>query len=268
MLAGIGSSPLARGLLPAHVLRHAYHRIIPARAGFTRSIADLVSVARDHPRSRGVYITSPSRSSSAEGSSPLARGLPCRLPAPSPRPRIIPARAGFTMRTATAPSRRPDHPRSRGVYTPNQPTLTSGPGSSPLARGLQHHPAGPDHVRRIIPARAGFTPPTNPPSLQDLDHPRSRGVYSITQPAQTMYGGSSPLARGLRSVAAPADTKARIIPARAGFTSLASQFPPFPADHPRSRGVYPRRRTEFTTHWGSSPLARGLPAPPRPIPTH
>ena len=197
MLAGIGSSPLARGLLPAHVLRHAYHRIIPARAGFTRSIADLVSVARDHPRSRGVYITSPSRSSSAEGSSPLARGLPCRLPAPSPRPRIIPARAGFTMRTATAPSRRPDHPRSRGVYTPNQPTLTSGPGSSPLARGLQHHPAGPDHVRRIIPARAGFTKRGRASGHEGADHPRSRGVYLSRVAIPTVPRGSSPLARGL-----------------------------------------------------------------------
>ena len=32
-------------------------------------------------------------------------------------------------------------------------------------------------------------------------------------------------------------------------------------DHPRSRGVYRRRRSCYRLAWGSSPLARGLPAP-------
>ena len=51
-----------------------------------------------------------------------------------------------------------------------------------------------------------------------------------------------------------------IIPARAGFTLLASLAPRPQGDHPRSRGVYfcviP---LTLDTH-GSSPLARGLPA--------
>ena len=51
----IGSSPLARGL---HGLRRRtgeWHRIIPARAGFTFSTPIDISATADHPRSRGVY---------------------------------------------------------------------------------------------------------------------------------------------------------------------------------------------------------------------
>ena len=52
-----GSSPLARGLrLPAAAGRGG-GGIIPARAGFTCFVAARVSFVRDHPRSRGVYLT-------------------------------------------------------------------------------------------------------------------------------------------------------------------------------------------------------------------
>ena len=49
-----------------------------------------------------------------------------------------------------------------------------------------------------------------------------------------------------------------IIPARAGFT--VPYLPPtlLPPDHPRSRGVYQRRRPANARVGGSSPLARGL----------
>ena len=50
--------------------------------------------------------------------------------------RIIPARAGFTSVTLTGGTSRPDHPRSRGVYTLHQDMADLGGGSSPLARGL------------------------------------------------------------------------------------------------------------------------------------
>ena len=52
-------------------------------------------------------------------------------------------------------------------------------GSSPLARGLPVvvDRAGPGF--RIIPARAGLTPPPPHHSLLIGDHPRSRGFYRI-----------------------------------------------------------------------------------------
>ena len=52
----------------------------------------------------------------------------------------------------------------------------------------------------------------------------------------------------------------RIIPARAGFTVLGPLQARFGADHPRSRGVYIKPEQTYVKGWGSSPLARGLPA--------
>ena len=112
------------------------------------------------------------------------------------------------------------------------------PGSSPLARGLpsRRRPIG--LTVRIIPARAGFTPPTSSPPPSAGDHPRSRGVYV--------------------DVALRDGAHLWIIPARAGFTRV--QGPPcsYNWDHPRSRGVYSPRAVFAVATAGSSPLARGL----------
>ena len=93
----VGSSPLARGLLSNSQAQSQAHRIIPARAGFTRSVIYLMKQKSDHPRSRGVY-----------------RRLVHRRHGPR---RIIPARAGFTGYAMNTWVRISDHPRSRGVYT-------------------------------------------------------------------------------------------------------------------------------------------------------
>ena len=134
------------------------HRIIPARAGFTRRLRQTGTTSTDHPRSRGVYANLPYRELRKSGSSPLARGLPLIrvkrrrkrgiIPARagftcafwSPRNRIcwiIPARAGFTRRRRRRTGTGTDHPRSRGVYIMLK------------MRSLV--------VVWIIPARAGFT---------------------------------------------------------------------------------------------------------------
>ena len=69
--------------------------------------------------------------------------------------------------------------------------------------------------------------------------------------------GSSPLARGSRSVVRGDEGVVGIIPTRAGFTprdgTAASQHP----DHPRSRGVYAGDLRGSPGARGSSPLARG-----------
>ena len=132
-----GSSPLARGLRLGRHHRKSPVGIIPARAGFTQVRPLDVAAAQDHPRSRGVYPIWGSNSTSATGSSPLARGLREHEVSEEDRGRIIPARAGFT----SSPSRRPpptgDHPRSRGVYIRAVIARGGKSGSSPLARGLQ-----------------------------------------------------------------------------------------------------------------------------------
>ena len=173
-----------------------------------------------------------------DGSSPLARGLRLALPDDGALERIIPARAGFTKRRPDRFSRRP--------------------GSSPLARGL-HGDVSLRHVTRgIIPARAGFTGPLREGPARPRDHPRSRGVYSWGCLTLSRASGSSPLARGLREDVANELPRARIIPARAGFTAPRRAARPPTRDHPRSRGVYCTHQVMSFTAPGSSPLARGL----------
>ena len=192
------------------------------------------------------------------GSSPLARGLPEGTAAHALAERIIPARAGFTAWSRGRSLRRPDHPRSRGVYGQGDDEGCGDRGSSPLARGLP----GPRRLKgrqaRIIPARAGFT--SSPPAAAPLmsDHPRSRGVYAICAASMIAVRGSSPLARGLPRWAGIEDAWIRIIPARAGFTGLMLVVRQPAKDHPRSRGVYEGAHSGFPSRGGSSPLARGL----------
>ena len=100
----MGSSPLARGL-PASAAPHTgARRIIPARAGFTRSLTRPRSAVSDHPRSRGVYLTALASWIGWLGSSPLARGLLGRRCLLGLSHRIIPARAGFTVAGAVSSS--------------------------------------------------------------------------------------------------------------------------------------------------------------------
>ena len=179
--AGAGSSPLARGL-PDHCLDGRLNpRIIPARAGFTpRSCAPAPGTA-DHPRSRGVYLEPERVEFLAEGSSPLARGLPEADRSRRREGRIIPARAGFTTSTGGPAWGAPDHPRSRGVYPDGGRPRGVARGSSPLARGLHSVSRAAAGGRGIIPARAGFTAPGARCSPPGGDHPRSRGVYPVVR---------------------------------------------------------------------------------------
>ena len=172
------------------------------------------------------------------GSSPLARGLLLIGDALAGMAGIIPARAGFTGIKPRCAPRRPDHPRSRGVY----PTKIIGGapfiGSSPLARGLPSRAPTERRRWRIIPARAGFTPNWAPRTCLPPDHPRSRGVYADARRPAGGDPGSSPLARGLPHRDTSEVRSAGIIPARAGFTIHIALLIAGPGDHPRSRGVY------------------------------
>ena len=111
-------------------------------------------------------------------------------------------------------------------------------GSSPLARGLLENWPTVPLIRRIIPARAGFTLAAWSAVRSMPDHPRSRGVYTIELSPSAKTEGSSPLARGLLHLDGAGAVLDRIIPARAGFTG-EERRPRHPhPDHPRSRGVY------------------------------
>ena len=132
-----GSSPLARGLRRQPRAGARSPRIIPARAGFTGCATICARRRRDHPRSRGVYGVACARVRASGGSSPLARGLLRQGLGEEVALGIIPARAGFTMRSAACGPRTRDHPRSRGVYLTARFQALKAAGSSPLARGLR-----------------------------------------------------------------------------------------------------------------------------------
>ena len=192
-----GSSPLARGLPRTSTSTNAGRRIIPARAGFTRTGSARHAPPRDHPRSRGVYFSSCATSGTWNGSSPLARGLQRLRSMEARGRRIIPARAGFTRPGRKYSWWRQDHPRSRGVYPVDAFTTMAEAGSSPLARGLHSQRLAALDRTRIIPARAGFTVHDRVPFCLGADHPRSRGVYADVFRNRDSDTGSSPLARGL-----------------------------------------------------------------------
>ena len=132
-------------------------------------------------------------------------------------------------------------------------------GSSPLARGTLSPIVLFCGVIRLIPARAGNT--TNMPRYSSFSaaHPRSRGEH-IPVAAQVVYKrGSSPLARGTPTSSEDVSRVARLIPARAGNTTLSSLFFSASSAHPRSRGEHCSRVRARTSFFGSSPLARGTP---------
>ena len=193
------------------------------------------------------------------GSSPLARGLRRVVAARGLARRIIPARAGFTRYRRRRKPRRPDHPRSRGVYTWADSSWEEEYGSSPLARGLPVAGLWTHVLRRIIPARAGFTQ-RDTASTRNLrgSSPLARGLLTTTVHPPGARRGSSPLARGLPKEQALAVLRLGIIPARAGFTGRRRRHHLPDPDHPRSRGVYPTCRARRGRPRGSSPLARGL----------
>ena len=163
-VAGLGSSPLARGSLLHREVGRSVDRIIPARAGFTSPTPAAAPSPSDHPRSRGVHPSASSGRATGFGSSPLARGSRHRPVRPHPQPRIIPARAGFTPGGGREHAADRDHPRSRGVHRSASVGTPWGFGSSPLARGSRRAHQGNRVYKGIIPARAGFTlaDPWNP----------------------------------------------------------------------------------------------------------
>ena len=138
---GRGSSPHARGLRPGRRDDPQRQGIIPARAGFTRRPGAVPDAPPDHPRTRGVYDRNPRKSTQNHGSSPHARGLLPGHPQDHQGRRIIPARAGFTLRGVGNGVTVRDHPRTRGVYIREENDKTLTDGSSPHARGLRdRHP--------------------------------------------------------------------------------------------------------------------------------
>ena len=253
-----GSSPHTRGLPIGELIGLASTGIIPAHAGFTGRGSGRNHDVSDHPRTRGVYGRGGAFPWPGGGSSPHTRGLRQKPQKINPKPRIIPAHAGFTAGVQPRVSRPPDHPRTRGVYrTAIRKGLRRG-GSSPHTRGLLSSCRSTTVQTRIIPAHAGFTIPRGLFLRQYGDHPRTRGVYAGPTTSYTIGKGSSPHTRGLPSRREPRGDSCGIIPAHAGFTGATHRPESHLSDHPRTRGVYCDEPCPGFYTPGSSPHTRGL----------
>ena len=171
-----------------------------------------------HPRSRGENEPLTSAPDSSLGSSPLTRGKPAGRPRPRMARGLIPAHAGKTRQALYRFDPTAAHPRSRGENAPDQPTIQSTRGSSPLTRGKRRrHPAGPTR-RRLIPAHAGKTHARRTVAPSRRAHPRSRGENAVLVDDLLACRGSSPLTRGKRGTSPTYQPRPRLIPAHAGKT--------------------------------------------------
>ena len=234
-------------------------RLIPARAGNTHSNPADAHPAQAHPRSRGEHLNGYQLVKVPCGSSPLARGTLRDSHAETNALRLIPARAGNTDYQESRTPASPAHPRSRGEHRSVLCSVPAGVGSSPLARGTQQALAYYRAVARLIPARAGNTSSRRHLAGLSPAHPRSRGEHVTVAGCSWGYTGSSPLARGTRTLPFEKRLSARLIPARAGNTELNLVTLSPAAAHPRSRGEHLHSFAAEMVNDGSSPLARGTP---------
>ena len=157
-----GSSPRGRGKPGPGRARPAPLRLIPARAGKTRSTAAGGAGRRAHPRAGGENIECRPECDEDDGSSPRGRGKPARATRCRRDGGLIPARAG---KTCSVPSRR----RSRS-------------GSSPRGRGKRSPHENEGEAWGLIPARAGKTRSAGSGRSQRRAHPRAGGENDVRAP--------------------------------------------------------------------------------------
>ena len=133
--ANAGSSPRVRGKLLHLVAQLVDLRIIPARAGQTRRRRTAPRPRPDHPRACGANGGIRVRLHHPPGSSPRVRGKRGRGADVGRHPRIIPARAGQTIRPSPMTVRPQDHPRACGANLAHAFGNLFAIGSSPRVRG-------------------------------------------------------------------------------------------------------------------------------------
>ena len=216
-----GSSPLTRGKLFVASLGANRRRLIPAHAGKTVRGHGYAAGAGAHPRSRGENKNFADGFDGTAGSSPLTRGKRSQGERSARVVGLIPAHAGKTSLACSSTPPQRAHPRSRGENSETVESSSPGPGSSPLTRGKRGSCRCLRRCWRLIPAHAGKTSGGRAARPPWPAHPRSRGENSLTETAQQIDWGSSPLTRGKRHPGVLARAPARLIPAHAGKTRLA-----------------------------------------------
>ena len=191
------------------------------------------------------------------GPSPRARGNPPIAALAIPGMGTIPACAGEPSGQELAGRRLGDHPRVRGGTIASVPTVVSGMGPSPRARGNPRRPPPRRWLPRTIPACAGEPQVANSGESCHRDHPRVLGGTAASNFSMMPSGGPSPRARGNPPAALERHQLGGTIPACAGEPrAIRLPSPPY-RDHPRVRGGTPVLLYQFNRGSGPSPRARG-----------
>ena len=171
--------------------------------------------------------------------------------------RLIPARAGKTLKSKSYAPRSTAHPRACGENGVVGVWGRLVGGSSPRVRGK------PERIRRtssatgLIPARAGKTSRVHRSGLRRRAHPRACGENSPTPSSARLDRGSSPRVRGKLRSLYRASYGDGLIPARAGKTYTLSSPAGSLSAHPRACGENALGKASGSLTSGSSPRVRG-----------
>ena len=252
-----GSSPHARGTQPEPICQTGRLRFIPACAGNAPPCSSPRTPMPVHPRMRGERFCTSSWADHSSGSSPHARGTHPRSTPGARKYRFIPACAGNAGGRHNPHLPCAVHPRMRGERGADSGRSLTRGGSSPHARGTRAALWLKGALPRFIPACAGnATSRVMSPGSHSV-HPRMRGERGVFPSSPSPSFGSSPHARGTRSVDYSRICPPRFIPACAGNALTKRCDGLARAVHPRMRGErFDRRGVVVKTH-GSSPHARG-----------
>jgi len=256
----VGSSPHTRGTHRHAGRDHRRVGLIPACAGNTVQPAGGGPGRWAHPRVRGEHGQATLDHAASNGSSPRARGTLLEVGEVDAGVGLIPACAGNTRASRTAPPCARAHPRVRGEHSNQVAASGRRGGSSPRARGTPRARPPRHGGRWLIPACAGNTRSRHSRPSWTPAHPRVRGEHRLAPLLQVRDDGSSPRARGTPLGASTEEPPHGLIPACAGNTTVPLPTCSTSLAHPRVRGehfpsVGPRGRVP-----GSSPRARGTPA--------
>ena len=253
----LGSSPRVRGKRSSIQASCSSSRLIPARAGKTKTSPQPGPGGTAHPRACGENRRSCTRRPPEPGSSPRVRGKQRWRFRQCQHSRLIPARAGKTGPPARPRGRPAAHPRACGENAMHACARATAAGSSPRVRGKRRRRAPSTWTRRLIPARAGKTSTWCSSIARPRAHPRACGENSMPPGVSPPSSGSSPRVRGKRRMLDDFFHLPGLIPARAGKTYAPPIRPETSRAHPRACGENSSPSPLPVVFVGSSPRVRG-----------
>ena len=212
------------------------HRLIPARAGKTTLAHTRAYSTPAHPRAGGENCARESAIREGGGSSPRGRGKRPFGRSRISREGLIPARAGKTPYRVQHASWSRAHPRAGGENAVIEDEVHLRAGSSPRGRGKRGWGVSLSETHRLIPARAGKTPPRCHTITPASAHPRAGGENPNSTGTACGASGSSPRGRGKPRNLVSLHPGERLIPARAGKTPSSSSTSSATTAHPRAGG--------------------------------